>query len=103
MVKICRVHLRCCHMLADRERKLLRILYNYSAGRRRLPTLKELEIKMGRSITDIKEGLLALEKDNYILWDNKSDTRHIVIIEGWDRDQKIVTPPGAANRYYTEY
>ncbi|MHB0944549.1 hypothetical protein ACYCSU_23665 [Paenibacillus sp. ALE1] len=90
-------------MLTDRERKLLRILYNYSAGRRRLPTIKELEIKTGRSVADIKAGLLALEKDNYILWENKSDTRHIVIIEGWDRDQKIVTPPGVANRYYTEY
>ncbi|MGO4952058.1 hypothetical protein [Paenibacillus sp. DRB1-1] len=65
--------------------------------------MKELEIKTGRRTEDIKEGLLALERDNYILWDNKSDTRHIRIIEGWDRDQKIVTPPGAANRYYTEY
>ncbi|MCP3746593.1 hypothetical protein [Paenibacillus sp. A3M_27_13] len=67
---------------------------------RRMPTMKELE---GRRIEDIKAGLLALEKDNYILWENKSDTWHIVIIEGWDRDQKIVTPPGSANRYYTEY
>ncbi|MNW69587.1 hypothetical protein D3C74_486290 [compost metagenome] len=68
-----------------------------------MPTMKELEIKMGRSVSDIKAGLLALEQDNYIVWDNKSDTRHIVIIEGWDREQKIVTPPGAVNRYYTEY
>ncbi|MMZ53650.1 hypothetical protein D1872_154470 [compost metagenome] len=68
-----------------------------------MPTMKELEIKMGRSVSDIKAGLLALERDNYILWENKSDTRNIQIIEGWDRDQKIVTPPGAANRYYTEY
>ncbi|MFT9367043.1 hypothetical protein [Paenibacillus polymyxa] len=90
-------------MLPDIERKLLRILYNYSAGRRRLPTMKELEIKTGRRTEDIKAGLLALEQDNYIVWENKSDTRHIVIIEGWDRDQKIVTPPGSANRYYTEY
>ncbi|KAF6569119.1 hypothetical protein G9G53_22795 [Paenibacillus sp. EKM206P] len=93
-------------MLPDIERKLLRILYNYSAGRRRLPTMKELEIKTGRRTEDIKAGLLALEKDNYILWENKLDTRHIVIIEGWDRDPKIstpTTPPGAVNRYYTEY
>ncbi|WP_025716046.1 hypothetical protein [Paenibacillus sp. 1-18] len=90
-------------MLPDIERKLLRILYNYSAGRRRLPTMKELEIKTGRSVTDIKAGLLALEKDNYILWDNKSDTRHIVILEGWDRDQKIIMPMGDANKYFTEY
>ncbi|MNW33487.1 hypothetical protein D3C74_104490 [compost metagenome] len=93
-------------MLPDIERKLLRILYNYSAGRRRLPTMKELEIKTGRRTEDIKAGLLALEKDNYILWENKLDTRHIVIIEGWDRDPKIATPPtppGAANRYFTEY
>lgn len=68
-----------------------------------MPTMKELEIKTGRRVADIKAGLLALEQDNYIVWENKSDTRHIVIIEGWDRDQKIVTPPGVANRYYTEY
>ncbi|MDY8094193.1 hypothetical protein UY456_14425 [Paenibacillus polymyxa] len=68
--------------------------------------MKELEIKTGRRAEDIKAGLLALEKDNYIVWEDKTDTRHIIIIEGWDRNAKISTPPtppGTVNRYYTEY
>ncbi|WP_283657101.1 hypothetical protein [Paenibacillus sp. RC343] len=68
-----------------------------------MPTMKELEIKTGRSVADIKAGLLVLEKNNYITWADKSSLRDIVIIEGWDRDQKIIMPPGNANRYFTEY
>lgn len=93
-------------MLPDIERKLLRILFNFFRQKRRMPTMPELEIKTGRSVEDIRTGLLALEKGNYITWEDKSDTRDIVIIEGWERDQKISTPPtspGAANRYFTEY
>ncbi|MMZ51552.1 hypothetical protein D1872_132920 [compost metagenome] len=30
--------------------------------------MKELEIKTGRRIEDIRAGLQALERDNYILW-----------------------------------
>ncbi|MCC3379879.1 hypothetical protein ACFQY3_14655 [Paenibacillus farraposensis] len=90
-------------MLSDIERKLLRILYNFSAQKRRMPTIKELEIKTGRSVTDIKAGLLALEQDNYIAWADKSTLRDIIIIEGWDRDQKVIMPMGDANRYFTEY
>ncbi|MGM1023394.1 MAG: hypothetical protein ACQEXV_23410 [Bacillota bacterium] len=90
-------------ILPDIERKLLRILYNYSAQKRRMPTMQELEIKTGRRTADIKAGLLALERDNYIVWDNKSDTSFIIIIEGWDRDQKIIMPPGDGERYFREY
>ncbi|MFD1461618.1 hypothetical protein ACFQ5D_09335 [Paenibacillus farraposensis] len=68
-----------------------------------MPTIKELEIKTGRSVTDIKAGLLALEQDNYIAWADKSTLRDIIIIEGWDRDQKVIMPMGDANRYFTEY
>lgn len=90
-------------MLTDRERKLLRILYNFSAQQRRMPTMQELEIKTGRSVEDIRAGLLALEKDNYTLWDDKSSLRDIVIIEGWERGQIRPMSPGDANRYFTEY
>ncbi|OMF50904.1 hypothetical protein BK135_01175 [Paenibacillus peoriae] len=60
-------------MLADRERKLLRILYNYSAGRRRLPTMKELEIKMGRSVTDIKRVGIVIRRSSHHL-ERQTDT-----------------------------
>lgn len=68
-----------------------------------MPTIKELEIKTGRSVTDIKAGLLALERDNYIAWEDKSDTRHIVILEGWERGKSRPMPAGDANRYFTQY
>ncbi|MCV9947773.1 hypothetical protein [Paenibacillus sp. BT-177] len=74
-------------MLQDIERKLLRILYNFSAQQRRMPKMQELEIKTGRRTEDIRAGLLVLEKDNYILWDDKSSLRDIVILEGWERGQ----------------
>lgn len=34
-------------MLPDYERKVLRILYNYTSQRHRIPTVHELEIKTG--------------------------------------------------------
>jgi hypothetical protein len=65
--------------------------------------MAELEIKTGRHTADIRAALEGLEKDNYIVWVDKSRLRDIVILEGWDRDQKIIMPPGDANRYFTEY
>ncbi|WP_041853982.1 LexA family transcriptional regulator [Thermobacillus composti] len=52
-------------MLSDRDRKLLRIIANYSAGRGRFPTLKELQIKSGRSRPDVMAGLKVLEQERY--------------------------------------
>ncbi|WP_146032528.1 hypothetical protein [Paenibacillus sp. F4] len=51
----------------------------------------------------LRAGLLALERDKYILWEANDNLWDIVIIEGWDRDQKIIMPMGDANRYFTEY
>ncbi|AJE54183.1 hypothetical protein [Paenibacillus polymyxa] len=90
-------------MLSDIERKLLRILYNFFAQQRRMPTMQELEIKTGRRTEDIRAGLLVLEKDNYILWDDKSSLRDIVILEGWERGQVRPLSAGDASRYFTEY
>ncbi|WP_260631840.1 hypothetical protein [Paenibacillus polymyxa] len=90
-------------LLPDIERKLLRILFNFFRQKRRMPTMPELEVKTGRNVADIKAGLLALEQDNYITWEDKSDTRHIVIIEGWERGQIRPMSPGDATRYFTEY
>lgn len=90
-------------MLSDIERKLLRILYNFSAQKRRMPTMEELEIKTGRRTEDLRTGLLTLEQDNYIAWGDKSFLRDIVILEGWDRNQKIIMPPGDGERYFREY
>ena len=97
-------------MLNDYERKVLRILYNYRGVRRRFPTLHELTIKTGRDKAEIMAALDGLIAGNYIMWENKSDTANIVILEGWERESeqpKIpeALPPKRPNdlSYWTEY
>ncbi|WP_339273596.1 helix-turn-helix domain-containing protein [Paenibacillus sp. FSL W8-0426] len=93
----------------DYERKVLRILYNYSNVRRRFPTLQELVVKTGRSKADIIVALDGLVDANYILWRDKPDTSTIVILEGWEReaDQPKTAPvkqkPPVDTSYWTEY
>lgn len=71
-------------MLPDFERKLLRILVNFSGQRGRMPTISELEIKTGKSWSQIREALAELERNQFIVWKDKSSTRGILIIEGWE-------------------
>lgn len=75
-------------MLTDYQRKVLRILYNYNSGRRRLPTVHELTVKTGKNKTDVMVALNALIAAEYIHWDDKSDTANIVILEGWERESE---------------
>ncbi|MBP2001183.1 hypothetical protein J2Z69_002226 [Paenibacillus shirakamiensis] len=73
-------------MLPDFERKLLRIMYNYAAKYRKMPSMIELQRLTGRShAEDIRAALLVLEKERYILWENQSDIQRITILEGWER------------------
>ncbi|WP_267497687.1 hypothetical protein [Paenibacillus farraposensis] len=44
-----------------------------------------------------------MERDNYILWEDKTNLRDIVILEGWDRQQKVTMPTGDGERYFREY
>ncbi|MDQ0719832.1 hypothetical protein QF049_001093 [Paenibacillus sp. W4I10] len=97
-------------MLSDYERKVLRILYNYNSGRRRLPTFHELTVKTGKGRPDVMAALNALMDAEYIHWDDKSDTANIVILEGWERESEKPklpkAPPPAQPRnlsYWTEY
>ncbi|GAB6990101.1 LexA family transcriptional regulator [Paenibacillus pini] len=77
-------------MLTDIERKVLRILFNYSSGRRRLPSMHELEVKTGKSKGEITHYLLELEKQSYIQWESKPYVQTIKILEGWDRDGRVL-------------
>lgn len=70
-------------MLSDRDRKLLRIIANYSVGRGRFPTLKELQIKSGRSRADVMDGLKVLEQERYIELDGNGQIRNL--LEAWER------------------
>ncbi|MDP5273239.1 hypothetical protein [Chengkuizengella axinellae] len=53
-------------MLAYLQRKVLRILYNYSATIRRMPTIPELEIKTGKDEKTVRSTLKGLVKGGYI-------------------------------------
>lgn len=94
-------------MLADIERKILRILYNYSSGRRRLPSMEELVIKTGKNKQDIKQALINLEDQMYIIWDDKRLVQSIKILNGWENGGTIKDerkPNTASNTdYWTQY
>lgn len=94
-------------MLTDCQRKVLRILYNYKGGRRRFPTIHELTVKTGKSKTDVSAALDVLVKEQYIHWEDRSNTSNIVILEGWEREEerhkvKSVLSPGSID-YWTQY
>lgn len=71
-------------MLSDIERKILRIIGNFSAGRRRLPTIDELCVKTGRSRGGVMEVLDVLAREEYIEWDCMRPD-DITLLEAWER------------------
>ncbi|GAA4704126.1 hypothetical protein GCM10023228_05070 [Brevibacillus fulvus] len=71
-------------MLSDIERKVLRIIANFSAGRRRLPTIDELCVKTGRSRGGVMEVLDVLAREEYIEWDRMRPD-DITLLEAWER------------------
>lgn len=71
-------------MLSDIERKVLRVIGNYSAGRRRTPSVDELCIKTGRSRGGIMTVLDVLSREEYIEW-QRSEPDKIEVLEAWER------------------
>lgn len=71
-------------MLSDIERKVLRVIGNYSAGRRRTPTVDELCVKTGRSRGGIMTVLDVLAREEYIEW-QRSEPDKIEVLEAWER------------------
>lgn len=71
-------------MLSDIERKVLRVIANYSAGRRRTPTIHELCTKTGRPRGGIMMVLEVLAKEKYIEW-IRSAPDDINVLEAWER------------------
>lgn len=93
-------------MLTDYQSKVLRILYNYKSGRRRMPTVHELTVKTGKGKQNVMAALDALITSEYIHWEDKSDTVNIVILEGWEREgerSKIDHRPAPTNPNNTDY
>lgn len=71
-------------MLSDIERKMLRIISNFSLMNKRTPTLKELMIKTGRSRGGVMYVLQQLNEKHYIKWDHQ-DPEEIELLEAWER------------------
>lgn len=78
-------------MLSDIERKVLRVIANYSAGRRRTPTIDELCIKTGRNRGGIMTVLEVLVREGYIEW-QRSQPDQIVVLEAWERKGGVRWP-----------
>ncbi|HZG80191.1 MAG TPA: hypothetical protein VEZ13_05385 [Brevibacillus sp.] len=78
-------------MLSDIERKILRVIANYSAGRRRTPTIDELCIKTGRNRGGIMTVLEVLVREGYIEW-QRSQPDQIVVLEAWERKGGVRWP-----------
>ncbi|KNB73783.1 helix-turn-helix domain-containing protein [Brevibacillus reuszeri] len=71
-------------MLSDIERKVLRVIGNYSAGRRRTPSVDELCVKTGQSRGGIMTVLDVLASEEYIEW-QRSEPDKIEVLEAWER------------------
>ncbi|HEY2491954.1 MAG TPA: hypothetical protein VGI33_03375 [Paenibacillus sp.] len=84
-------------MLADAERKLLRVLYNYSRQHNVIPTMVNLERLTGRNKSDVWGSLIRLKSQNYIFWEDKASMSSIQIIEGWEREENKPLAPLASN------
>jgi len=78
-------------VLSDIERKILRVIANYSAGRRRTPTIDELCIKTGRNRGGIMTVLEVLVREGYIEW-QRSQPDQIVVLEAWERKGGVRWP-----------
>ncbi|MGF7047523.1 hypothetical protein J2T13_002028 [Paenibacillus sp. DS2015] len=93
-------------MLADTERKLLRVLYNYVRQHNVIPTMGDLERLMGRNKKGLEESLMTLENLNYIYWENKASLASIQIIQGWERGESKTVVSSASKEsinYWMEF
>lgn len=80
-------------MLSDFERKLLRILYNFTSQRHRMPTMMEVERVTGKAVGVIEQGLVGLVEQQYILWTDRPNLDTIIILEGWERERTQTSKP----------
>ncbi|WP_458121767.1 hypothetical protein [Paenibacillus sp. Z6-24] len=92
-------------MLDDFERKLLRVLFNFFARHRRMPSWRELSAMTYRSADELVHTLTALENRQYIYWDNKNDPSTIIMIQSWERREKRprTTSQATDSSYWTQY
>ncbi|WP_138495166.1 hypothetical protein [Paenibacillus pinistramenti] len=63
-------------MLPDLQRKVLRILFNFSLQRRRMPTWEELERKTGRRRQELWRAFEGLKEQGYIAWEERHSSSY---------------------------
>lgn len=86
-------------MLRDIERKVLRILWNFQASRKRMPTLRELGVKSGRPERELVFILNKLAEQFYLEWDGLNTTS-IKILKGWEEQTTPISlPKGRVNDF----
>lgn len=92
-------------MLADSERKLLRILSNYLTRHNIMPNMEQLETMAGKRKDQIIRSLKELEKQEYVQWENKSSVNNVVILEAWERGTAPTKSPSISRGadYWTMY
>lgn len=73
-------------MLQDIERKLLRVLYNFSRQKRRMPMWVELEHKMGHNKREIADLIRGLIEKEYLFFPDNPDLSTLVILKTEDQD-----------------
>ncbi|GKS15073.1 hypothetical protein YDYSY3_60730 [Paenibacillus chitinolyticus] len=79
-------------MLADLDRKVLRILFHFSRNYGRMPDLKELETKTGKAAPELAAALARLRDGVYIMGSRLSE---VVIIESEERQPEKKVAPAA--------
>ncbi|MBO2943601.1 hypothetical protein JJQ72_06365 [Paenibacillus sp. F411] len=90
-------------MLPDLERKLLRILVNYPAHRRIMPTMKLIEQLTGRAKVDIIQGLESLRSKEFITWPDKGTTQGIQVLREEEDEQPQLPAQDSSNLDYWTY
>lgn len=74
-------------MLTDIERKMLRILHNYSTVHHHMPSPQLLRAKTGRNEAGIAKVLAGLAEKGYIDWSMGSPISKVVIIHPFEKGQ----------------
>ncbi|QDS35009.1 hypothetical protein [Brevibacillus brevis] len=71
-------------MLTDIERKILRIIGNYSAMKPKPPSIDVICVKTGRSREGVMTVLEVLAREEYIEW-QRAEPDNIEVITSWER------------------
>ncbi|MGK5654858.1 hypothetical protein ACSNN6_29165 [Brevibacillus formosus] len=71
-------------MLTDIERKILRIIGNYSAMKPKPPSIDVICVKTGREREGVMTVLETLAREEYIEW-RRAEPDNIEVITSWER------------------